>query len=37
MQLAHRYPGEVGVHIGFNEADARRMAALKRKAVTERY
>ena len=27
LQLAQRYPGDVGVHIGFNEADARRMFA----------
>lgn len=27
IKLAQRYPGSVGVHIGFNEADARRMFA----------
>lgn len=27
VELSQRYPGAVGVHIGFNEADARRMFA----------
>lgn len=27
MQLARRYPGQVGVHIGFNEVESRRIFA----------